>query len=426
MSTTTNNNQMIFAGTTSRFEGLLTENSNFVDFQLQKNIIPLLLNNKNNLKKIISGGAYKHVYNCFWIKDKNNFENKIYIFHCNPEYNLLFSEKLKYVRKIDKNKYQVNFKQFILDNYFNNLSNNLNNNLNIDFEMKDIIGNSNGIFFWLKNKNLFYLEFEKDEIKQIKSLQQSKIITTFGTGNMSSRYMFKDDGGNCYFWNDTNLVEIKKSELNNSEPKLFGCCYDDNNIIVTMENKLYCKKYNDEPFQYKKSNFENESNVIDLKCGYGHTVILLENQSIYAFGFNSIHQCGVFEHDREVHEPTKLTTISLNSTILSIQCTSRGTCIVCKDEIIFIGELVENEVNCLKRISTTINDHEDNNDKKDYNNYGKEFNYFNSVACGPWHYIIYRNCDELFTKSLEYFMSNMKSKFLKFIDINIVITANDE
>ncbi|KAL9656980.1 hypothetical protein ABK040_007068 [Willaertia magna] len=414
---------MIFAGNASRFEGLLTtsttttENNNF-DFQLQKNIIPIINNNKNNLKKIISGGAYKHIYNCVWIKDyKNNFENKIYIFHCNSsEYGLLFSEKLKYVRKIDKNKYQVNFKQFILDNYLNNLSNNLNNNLNIDFEMKDIIGNSNGIFYWLKNKNLFYLEFEKDEIKQIKSLQQLKIITTFGTGNMSSRYMFKDDGGNCYFWNDTNLVEIKKSELNNSEPKFFGCCYYNNNIIVTMENKLYCKQYN-EPFQYKKSNFENESNVIDLKCGYDHTVILLENQSIYAFGYNSIHQCGVFEYAQEVFILTKLTTIPFNSTILSIQYTSRGTCIVCKDEIIFIGELVENELNCLKRISTTINN--------DCDNYGKEFNYFNSVACGPWHYIIYRNCDELFTKSLEYFMSNMKSKFLKFIDINIVVITGE-
>ncbi|KAL9653434.1 hypothetical protein ABK040_002070 [Willaertia magna] len=254
---------MIFAGSASRFKGLVMEPVNkdgYCDFEFQtteKNL---------KIKKIISGGAYRYIYNCLWTED-----NKIYFQHSNPEYAYglpLFCYLKQYFTILDKNDenfYEINFNQILLD--FNNI---------VNIEIKDIIGNANGLFIWLNNNYLFYLNLNENNIKQIES-EQSKIITAFGTGNMSSRYIFKDDKRNTLYWDDSSLqkVEINESETDKNEPILFGCCYDNNNIIVTMENKLYCKKYDTELFQYKASKFEKESKVIDLKCGYDHTVFLL-------------------------------------------------------------------------------------------------------------------------------------------------------
>lgn len=84
--------------------------------------------------------------------------------------------------------------------------------------------------------------------------------------------------------------------------KLVGCsCRSD--IFITEDNKMYVRGDNKHNVQngvvakgsilYAPTPFENESPVVDVKCGYFHTVVLLENFKIYACGRNNEKQCGV-------------------------------------------------------------------------------------------------------------------------------------
>ncbi|KAL9651562.1 hypothetical protein ABK040_001507 [Willaertia magna] len=378
---------ILVAGSSSRFLGLIPPKPNVFSYNFDSHLITDLTKNQQ-IKKIISGGAYKYIYNCIWTED-----DKIYFYPLENNYNMpvLISNNSKYFTTITEDKYEINLKQVILDLSDDNDDDDYN-----EFRMKDIFGNAVGLFFWMKNGNLFNLNFNLG-FKQVKTLQ-SKIITRFGTGIMSDRYCIKNDKCESFLCGESK--DLKEIKIENQDPIFFGCYNTETDIIITKENKLF-KKSND-VFHYKSSLFEKESKVVDLKCGYRHSVILLENQSIYAFGFNSLYQCGVFNYTsgENIDEPTKL-TIPLKLPILSIQCTSRGTCIVCKDEIIFIGEVVESEINKTKRISTS--NLEDNN-------------YFNAVACGPWHYIVYKK-NEKISKSLEYFTNNLGKRNVKLTDV---------
>ncbi|KAL9650489.1 hypothetical protein ABK040_004709 [Willaertia magna] len=232
---------MVFAGSSARFKGFVTPIPSFVyKFELQSF-------SNLNIKKIISGGAFKYIYNCLWTVD-----NKIYLYPLNYNLPILLDNEIKYFTKINDDQYEI--KQFILGNN----------------EIKDIIGNAIGLFFWMKNGELFYLNFNTG-IKQIETLQ-SKTITTFGTGIMSERYFFKDDRGKSYLFSEDNLLDVT---LDNEDPMLFGCgACSGPNVMISKTNKLFTGK----TFKYMPSSFENESKVIDLQCGYKHSIILLENQ----------------------------------------------------------------------------------------------------------------------------------------------------
>ncbi|KAL9656977.1 hypothetical protein ABK040_007065 [Willaertia magna] len=415
-----NNNRMKFIGSSKYFYHL---HSGPLYSRYYCNFTSQNFCEKNlKIKKIISGGSDRYrVYNCLWAFncDYNNSsvnenyfcnEDTIYFYPLENSFKILTVYK-NYFTKINDWKFKFHYKKMLNELFCN------------DCEIKDIFGNACGIFIWLKNNYLFYLNFRNNTITQIETtiLQKqsivSKEITKIVTGITSTCYFIQNVTGNTFLCNgavmyDNNFLQqqlIENKELDNSEPSLFGCYNDDSNdsvdtnIIITKENKLFIKREFNEPFQYKNSIFEKESKAIDLQCGGGHVVILLENQCIYAFGLNTLNQCGVFTTTIDIAEPTKL-TIPLNSKILSIHCAALGTVIVCKNEIIFIGDQVENEENRTRRISTNFQLEDD-----DENVIGNELNYFNSVACGPWHYIVYRKCDKPTLKSLEYFMSNLKS-----------------
>ncbi|KAL9649528.1 hypothetical protein ABK040_003207 [Willaertia magna] len=295
------------------------------------------------LKKIISSGGYTYIYNCLWTDD-----NKIYFFSLSNLPRVI--PENKYFTKIENdwmNGYEIKFSNFVMDLFGMNLNN----------EIKDILGNEFGLLFWMKNGYLFYLNFE-NTLQRIETLQNTKVISTVHTSTMADRFFIKDEYGSCYIVNRSNA--LNEITIENEEPEFYGGTFP-SDIFVTKSNKLFIKdKEQNNLFKYKESKFEKESKVIDLKCGYRHTVILLENQNIYIFGFNTLFQCGIFDKSiPNVSEPTKL-TMPLQFPILSIGCSSRGTCITCKDEIIFIGETVQSEENNVKRIST-VNSNSSNN-----------------------------------------------------------------
>ncbi|KAL9642007.1 hypothetical protein ABK040_004062 [Willaertia magna] len=308
--------QLVLAGDHTYFKGLMKLNEK-QNFTLQ--IIP----EEIKIKKIISGGAYRYDYNFIWTE-----ENKIYLL--SPITKILSKDKLKkyFIENVSENKIELDYKKFILDLHYNDE--------HVELEIKDIIGNAAGLFFWMKNNYLYYFSFSKETVTQIKSLHQLKIITKFGTGIMADSYLFKDEGGNCYLGSDKDAIEINKNEIDNGDPLFFGCCSDHLNTIITKKNKIYVKK-SYHSFTYTESKFEKESRVIDLKCGFRHNVILLENNT--------------------------------------------------------------------KRVSTYLKDK--NVDK---------LNYFNSVSCGPWHYVIYRKSENI-SKALEYFMLNMRKRVVQFSDV---------
>ncbi|KAL9649899.1 hypothetical protein ABK040_011372 [Willaertia magna] len=374
---------LLFSGLSDNFNGLLNLKNTQGDYNFESFTIPL------QLKKIISAGGYVNIYNCLWTKD-----NKIYIIPLND---------LKIIKKYE-NKYFVKIENDWINGYEIKINNFAMDLFGINFEIKDILEQEYGLIFWLKNGYLFFLNFN-NTLQQIESLKKSKIFISVQTINMVSCFFVKDEYGHCYIVNRT-LDEVSEITIENEEPMFYGCYSSNKDIIITKQNKLYIKEGIKQLFKYKQTKFEEESKVIDLKCGYKHTVFLLENQSIYAFGLNSLHQCGVYEARTDIIEPTKL-TIPLKYPILSIGTTSRGTVIFCKEEIVFIGETVDKEVDCTKRISTV-----------NLNNNKEELNYFNAVACGPWHYIVYRKYESV-TKSLEYFMLNLKRRIFQFNDVTI-------
>ncbi|KAL9643146.1 hypothetical protein ABK040_001635 [Willaertia magna] len=266
-------NKVLFFGDPSRFEGLINNNISTEETsttEITENFTIHTLPIK--IKKIISGG-YSYIYNCIWTED-----NKIYLFiYGNESVPIIEKNKIRFrpltlftTRKSElqnnnlSGSYEIDYKQLIFNcNY-----------KKINCEIKDIFGNAVGLFFWMENGNLFSLNFTNEKLKQIETFQ-SKIITMFGTGSMSNNFFIKDDGGNCYFWNESILKLVKKSEIDN-QPKFVGC-YNSENVtcvLITNENKLFIKEWGDE-FKYKETDFEKESKVIDLKCGYRHCVILL-------------------------------------------------------------------------------------------------------------------------------------------------------
>ncbi|KAL9653835.1 hypothetical protein ABK040_012896 [Willaertia magna] len=200
-------------------------------------------------------------------------------------------------------------------------------------------------------------------------------------------------------------------------------------IIVTNNNQMYGygpgedNQFNgihptsNNEWIYIETIFEKESKVKSLKCGYSHTVVLLQNGNIYGVGLNSIGQAGKpnpSQNDEDsVTTFTKFSfSINLIDRIETIYCLSRGTILQTNKEFICLGEIAINhsEKSQLGDISVVR--------LKRENNY---------CSTGPWHLVFYykEKNDE---RNLKYFLQKLKdlSNQLQFAfyDIDFIITTD--
>ncbi|KAL9656744.1 hypothetical protein ABK040_003011 [Willaertia magna] len=147
-----------------------------------------------------------------------------------------------------------------------------------------------------------------------------------------------------------NVVKLDSKEITTTI-KCIGCS-DNSFILVTIDNKMFgygnnqfnvqLGIYSTDKFNYIITPFEKESEIMDVKCGYYHTVVLLKNGTFYVCGYNNLGQTNVYN---QVNVPrfTKLThPLFENEFITKIYCSSRGTVLITKNynTAYFIGEVI--------------------------------------------------------------------------------------
>ncbi|KAL9653117.1 hypothetical protein ABK040_006335 [Willaertia magna] len=294
-----------------------------------------------------------------------------------------------------------------------------------------------GFLIKLSSKIDYYLDYLNDKIKILAVCPQYEKAAIL-TG--SNKLTFFGD-----YLQPVNTQKITKEKI-----KLMATspvC----TAIVTEDNKLYfngddsnsaCSGINClKDFEYLPTIFENESPIIDLKCGYIHTIVLLQNGNIYATGYNDLKQCG--------HAGSSTTFLLfdkssiLNNKVLGLRCTSRGTVLMTEREAIFIGEVAV-LMKCLSSFNYTtcvrVPLNNNNNCKRLYNDsvningismvdsgsVDENFNLeLNEVGVGGWHYTVYKKVVGL-EKSLIYFKQNLekivKNNYNEFMyDIEFIV-----
>ncbi|KAL9647802.1 hypothetical protein ABK040_015288 [Willaertia magna] len=161
-----------------------------------------------------------------------------------------------------------------------------------------------------------------------------------------------------------------------------------------------------------------------LQCGYAHTVVLLENGSIYACGLNSLTQAlqenpngsGVTtckEFIKFKYPIDFLNDDLLNNLVQNVHCISRGTVLETRKEFILIGEVAQQSKYC-----------------KSFGNIlkcliiEKKEGFCNAIACGPWHYLFFWR-EEKNTKSLNEFFKRLKEMARECGDYSTVVDNVD-
>ncbi|KAL9654753.1 hypothetical protein ABK040_008548 [Willaertia magna] len=322
------------------------------------------------------------------------------------------------------------------DHFWNQIiiENNLKNNL------KNLYANYSNLIIQLNNDNITI--FKNDETSQTLNFENCGIKFIF-TGPLSKQFIIVDDKNKIYEASDS-LKEIDTSEIDNYNSNTIKCigCASQAYLLVTSENKIYGYgsstfgelgnlQPNLDKFQYMSTPFEKESEIIDVKGGYYHFVVLLKSGIVYAIGYNSLGAANVYNQNN-VTQFTKLThPLFENEFINRIYCSSRGTVLITNsNNAYFIGEVV---------YALTGYECEDNNDRinnsmidngiESYKVNGntiqkvKLSDEYNDVLAGGWHYIIYNNSNLNKSKSLQYF-ENKLSNLIKeqyYNDISITL-----
>ncbi|KAL9654741.1 hypothetical protein ABK040_008538 [Willaertia magna] len=219
--------------------------------------------------------------------------------------------------------------------------------------------------------------------------------------------------------------EIDTSELynNNSNNIKFIGCSNQAYLLVTSDNKIYgygsslfgelgSLQSTLNKFQYMSTPFEKESEIIDLKGGYYHFVVLLKSGIVYAIGYNNIGAVNIYNQN-DFNYFTKLThPLFENEFINRIVCSSRGTVLITKsNNVYFIGEVVNALQGYDHCNDNRINSGGNSIDKniQSYKVNGRTIqrvklsDEYNDVVAGGWHYIIYNNYNLNKSKSLLYF-----------------------
>ncbi|KAL9657145.1 hypothetical protein ABK040_002770 [Willaertia magna] len=208
----------------------------------------------------------------------------------------------------------------------------LNNCLNEKYEIKNLFVNRHYIIVQLQNDkliinaNTIINQFQKIGIKYVTC------------GPLSNTFIVVDKNDQIFNVIFDNVVKLDSKEITTTI-KCIGCS-DNSFILVTIDNKMFgygnnqfnvqLGLYSTDKFNYIITPFEKESEIMDVKCGYYHTVVLLKNGTFYVCGYNNLGQTNVYN---QVNVPrfTKLThPLFENEFITKIYCSSRGTVLITK------------------------------------------------------------------------------------------------
>ncbi|KAL9654758.1 hypothetical protein ABK040_008553 [Willaertia magna] len=225
-----------------------------------------------------------------------------------------------------------------------NIENNVKNNL------KYLFANYSNLIVQLNNDNITI--FNNDETSQTLNFENCGIKFIF-TGPLSKQFIIVDNKNKIYEVSDS-LKEIDTSEIDNYNSNTIKCigCSSQAYLLVTNDNKIYgygTSGFGElgnlqstlEKFQYMSTPFEKESEIIDVKGGYFHFVVLLKSGIVYAIGYNCIGAVDV-NNQNNFNYFIKLThPLFENEFINRIYCSSRGTVLITKsNNAYFIGEVV--------------------------------------------------------------------------------------
>ncbi|KAL9654762.1 hypothetical protein ABK040_008556 [Willaertia magna] len=323
--------------------------------------------------------------------------------------------------------------------YFGNFENKTNyfwNKLNIkNNNLKNIVATYSNLFIQLKNDCIVIYRNEKSQILQNFNKRGIKFIAS---GPLSN-YLFITDIYEVL--SNLTVKKIDTSKIDKKSTIKFIACASAAFLLVTSYNKIYgygSSSFGElgnlqsafDKFQYMSTPFEKESEIVDVKSGYYHFVVLLKSGIVYAIGYNNIGAVNVYNQNN-FNYFIKLTHPLFEIEFINrIHCSSRGTVLITKNNYAyFIGEVV---------YALTGYEREDNNDRinnsmidngiESYKVNGntiqkvKLSDEYNDVLAGGWHYIIYNNSNLNKSKSLQYFETKLSYliKEQHYNDISII------
>ncbi|KAL9643308.1 hypothetical protein ABK040_014763 [Willaertia magna] len=288
-----------------------------------------------------------------------------------------------------------------------------NENLKKNLKVKKIFVNYSETIIQLENDEIII-----DNVHSNNQFVESG-IKFIACGPVSNHYIVVDKNEKIHYFRGKNIIEqdIDTNEI--KEPiKCIGCS-GSSDIVVTTSNKMYGHGDNQfnvlagvvsrDKFSYIKTPFEKESEIVDVKCGYYYTAVLLRNSTVYSVGNNTHGSCDLYSPNTAIPHFTKLKCDLFDNNVFftKIYCSSRGIALITnKQEAFLIGEVVYD----LQQYDGTINgitSYTINNEKNKTIHKIKLDNGFNDIAAGGWHYIIYNNVNLNGRKSLIYFENNL-------------------
>ncbi|KAL9646354.1 hypothetical protein ABK040_014506 [Willaertia magna] len=279
--------------------------------------------------------------------------------------------------------------------------------------------------------NIIILQLENDEYILMEIIDENNVtglyikdnFKIFATCPLSQRFIAINKNNKFKCWQIKIVKQkrcIKSVCINEKAQKIIDklliekgikilTCGGDFSVIVTNDNKMYFEgpnTYNSQSgiqteefeYTYLKTPFEEMSEIKQVKCGYYHTIVLLNNGKVFATGYNILKQCG--QNSADDSQTFLEFKLPIGLQVKEIGCNSRGTYFttINTDKVYFVGEVFEDKkdeqfgdvtAHCFNlQYSTNLK--------------------FNTVVAGGWHYIVYhKNLKE--SKSLIYFKNNLQS-----------------
>ena len=164
-----------------------------------------------------------------------------------------------------------------------------------------------------------FTQYISDRIKFISSSTQSKRICIVTESNQIHDYLEGSLNDNVRLGNDKNIIMLANSPLAT--------------VVVTEDNVLHirgqdsngcCGGWTDGTKFGVPMSFTEK--IVDVQCGYIHTVVLLEDGSVYTTGYNDLKQCGRLS-DTHKFDRMSIPLITKNK-VKKLACTSRGTVLI--------------------------------------------------------------------------------------------------
>lgn len=216
-------------------------------------------------------------------------------------------------------------------------------------------------------------------------------IKIMETSGQSTKVVIYTEGHKLYIDNNTVPMDQIKSPIKSisASPVSVAIVTEDNEFLINGDDSNgTCGGVQTGHTEFKRAliQFPNEK-IAEVRCGYIHTVVLLENGRVFASGYNDLKQCA---REGSVREFTEIEeAYYTHGHIKTLRCTSRGTVLVTDSCAAFIGEVVHKFKEYQNRVLLEPFTQE-----------------FNEVAAGGWQYVLYNRVTKS-TKSLNYFLNNL-------------------